>query len=64
MTETVSSAVLTTGETYTGNQQFKGMGLARSCCLCATHKSQLGGTLRFVLGGRNWVCAKHPKVSK
>ena len=64
MTETVSSAVLTTGETYTGNQQFKGMGLARWCAICGDHRSQLGGTIRFVLGGRHWVCVKHKKATK
>jgi hypothetical protein len=64
MTDPYSSAVLTTGEMYTGNQQFKGMGISRWCCLCAKHKDQLGGSIRFVLGGRNWVCSKHPKVEK
>jgi hypothetical protein len=59
-----TTAMLTTGEPYTGNQMFKGMGTARWCALCGTHKQQLGGTIRFVLGGRNWVCSMHKKVSK
>jgi hypothetical protein len=58
------TAMLTTGERYTGNQQFKGTGLTRWCALCGTHKSQLGGTLRSLFGGRHWVCVKHPKVVK
>lgn len=37
------------------------VGLARWCAICGTHKPQLGGTLRHVMGGRNWVCALHAK---
>ena len=50
--------------TAADNPQFKGVGIVRWCALCGTHKPQLGGTLRQVLGGRHWVCSKHPKVTK
>lgn len=45
----------------TGNQQFKGLGIVKWCAICGAHRSQLGGTIQAVLGGRHWVCAKHPK---
>ena len=49
------------GTYYTGNQQFAGTGVTKWCCLCGTHRLQLGGTLRHVLGARQFVCARHPK---
>jgi hypothetical protein len=49
------------GTTYTGNQQFKGLGIVKWCALCGSHKSQEGGGLRTVFGSRHWVCAKHKK---
>lgn len=55
-------ATLTTGEEYTGIQQYAGIGIVRWCAMCGVHKPQLGGTMRHVFGVRNWVCAKHPKV--
>lgn len=36
--------------------------IRRWCALCGTFESQMGGTLRHVLGGRHWVCVKHKKV--
>ena len=59
-----STGVMTDGTPYLGNQQFKGIGTVRWCAICGTHKSQLGGTLQHVMGGRNWVCVKHKKVAK
>lgn len=56
-------AKLTTGEAYTGNQQYQGVGVVRWCAICGVHKPQLGGTLRHVFGVRNWVCVKHKKVA-
>ena len=34
-----------------------GMTVMRMCNGCANPKTQLGGGIRFVLGGRRWVCA-------
>ena len=48
----------------TGNAQFAGRGIVKWCALCGTHKPQLGGGLHFVLGGRQWVCAAHPRAVK
>lgn len=47
-----------------GNTQFVGNGVVRRCALCGVHKPQTGGTLRFVLGGRHWVCVKHAKTKR
>lgn len=47
-----------------GNTQFVGGGIVKWCAICGNHKPQLGGTTRFVLGGRHWVCSKHPKAGK
>lgn len=55
-------ATLTTGEEYVGNQQYKGSGIQKYCALCGCHRNQLGGSIRFVMGGRHWVCQRHPKV--
>lgn len=37
--------------------------LNRWCALCGTHKPQRGGTTKWVMGGRHFVCAKHKKAS-
>lgn len=58
----VYPATVTTGEEYTGNQQFKGMGLTRSCALCGQHRPIGGGFLKHCFGGRHWVCSRHPKA--
>lgn len=58
------TAKLTNGEDYEGIQEYRGMGSSRWCALCGTHKPLLGGFLKHVMGGRHWVCAKHPKPSK
>ena len=57
----VYPATMRDGTEYTGNQQFAGMGVVKWCAICNNHKSQLGGTIRQVMGGRHWVCAKHAK---
>lgn len=33
------------------------MSVMRMCNGCGNPKTQLGGGIRFVLGGRRWVCA-------
>lgn len=38
--------------------------LARWCAICGVPRPQLGGSLRAILGGRHWVCSKHPKAPK
>jgi len=55
-------ATMTTGELYEGNQQFAGTGITKWCALCGKHKTPGGGFLKFVLGGRHWVCSLHPKA--
>jgi hypothetical protein len=55
----VYPARLTTGEEYTGIQQFQGMGTVRWCCICGVFKEQLGGTVKHRMGGRNWACKLH-----
>ena len=55
-------ARVTTGEMYTGNQQFKGSGIQKYCALCGSHRNQLGGTIQRVMGVRTWVCQRHKKV--
>lgn len=57
-------ATLTTGKEYTGNQQFSGCGIQRYCPVCACHRNQLGGTMRQYQGIKQWLCARHPKVTK
>lgn len=64
MSDALTRGRLTTGETYTGNQQFAGAGQQRYCGLCGTHKPHAGGHIRMVLGLRTWVCSRHPKVGK
>lgn len=56
-----SLARMKDGSVYQGNQQFKGTGIVKWCAICGIHRPQLGGTTRFVLGGRHWVCSKHKK---
>ena len=36
--------------------RYLGMNIVKWCALCAKNKPQLGGTLRFVMGGRHWIC--------
>ena len=55
-------ATLTDGTEYTGNQQYKGAGIQRYCPVCGCHRNQLGGTIQRVMGLRQWVCVRHPKV--
>lgn len=55
-------SMLTTGEKYTGNQMYAGNGVTRFCALCGDHKLMIGGHLKHVMGLRQWVCGKHPKV--
>jgi len=55
----VFPAKMIDGTEYSGNQQFKGNGIVRWCAICGSHRQQLGGTIKFVLGGRQWVCEKH-----
>lgn len=40
---------------YTGNQQFAGTGLHRSCVKCNQHRPTLGG--RTQRGTKLWTCA-------
>ncbi len=42
------------GGYYSGNQQFAGCGLKRSCGRCSKHVQVLGGGKRAPYG---WVCA-------
>ena len=46
----------------TGNTQYAGAGIVKWCAICGAHKPQAGGFIRLVLGGRHWVCNKHPKA--
>jgi hypothetical protein len=48
--ETTSKAKLTTGEAYSGNQQFAGNGTQRSCGKCGKHKA-VGGMKKHRLFG-------------
>lgn len=64
MSSDIPTARLTTGEMYTGNQSFQGLGVVKWCAICGTHKEQGGGHIKHVMGGRHWVCKKHPKVVK
>lgn len=59
--ERMPQARVTGGAIYSGNNEYKGLGMARWCALCGTHKSQLGGTIRHIYGGRHWVCKMHKK---
>lgn len=52
------------GSLYEGNQQYMGIGIVKWCALCGVHRAQDGGHIRFVLGGRHWVCMRHPKLKK
>ena len=45
-------------------QQFKGNGIQRWCAICACHRATGGGTVRWVMGGRHWVCARHKEIQK
>lgn len=62
MQEEERKSMLTNGEEYVGNQEFAGLGKMRWCALCGCHRHHSGGHIKFVLGGRNWVCARHPKA--
>lgn len=57
-------AMMQNGEPYTGNQMFQGMGVAKWCAKCQTHRSVGGGQIIPILGGRHWVCSMHPKKVK
>lgn len=54
-----SKALVKEGEMYEGNQEYAGLGIVKWCALCKVHRSQLGGTVRKLFGGRHWVCSKH-----
>lgn len=43
---------------------FAGMGTQRWCALCGCHRPYSNGSIRLVLGSRNWVCSKHNKGEK
>ena len=43
---------------------FLNTNIKKWCAICGTHKPQLGGTIKQVLGGRHWVCSQHQKVTK
>ena len=45
-----------------GNNQFKGNCIVRWCAVCGTHRPQLGGRMKPVMGGTHWVCARHTKA--
>ena len=47
--------------TLQGNQQFKGMGISRWCALCGCHRGVTGSYFQLCFGGKNWVCAQHPR---
>lgn len=64
MTPVVTYALQKMEGTPKGNTQFIGSGIVKWCALCGVHKPQTGGTLRFVLGGRHWVCVKHAKTKR
>ena len=64
MSSSTHPGTLTTGEPYTGNQQFKGFGVQRWCPICGCHRTIGGGSMRRVLGLKQWVCQQHPKVAK
>jgi hypothetical protein len=64
MTPVVTYAHAKATPSAAGNTQYTGGGIVKWCALCGVHKPQLGGTLRFVLGGRHWVCIKHSKTKR
>lgn len=62
--EYVRTPRLTTGELYTGNQQYQGLGVVKFCPKCNEHRSVGGGHMANVMGGRHWICSMHPKKLK
>lgn len=58
----VYPATMTDGTEYVGNQQFVGNGIQKWCAQCGTHRPQGGGFTKAILGGRHWVCSRHPKA--
>ena len=46
---------------HEGNEHYKGNGGVKWCALCGTHRPPLGGSVQYVLGGRQYCCALHPK---
>ena len=57
-------SLTTTGEEYTGNQQFKGSGIQRYCPLCGCHRTIGNGSIQRVMGIRQWTCQKHTQGGK
>ena len=54
---------MTTGEPYTGIQQYKGMGQQKWCPLCGEHRPQgLGWKIKFVGGLRTLTCPRHQEA--
>lgn len=56
-----TTARLTTGEAYKGNQQYYSGGVQRYCALCSEHRYQGGGSMRRIFGMNQWVCKMHSK---
>ncbi len=48
---------------YEGHTQYKGMGVVKYCLICGCHRSQLGGFMKAIAGGRHWVCIAHKKAA-
>lgn len=42
-----------------GIQTYKGVGVVKYCLICGCHRTQLGGFLKAIAGGKHWVCAQH-----
>ncbi len=51
-------------KTETGNSQFRGNGILRSCIKCGKHKPSEGGRYIKIAGSRHWVCPDHPLKAK
>ena len=51
------TARLTTGEVYSGVQEYAGRGVVRSCWKCSKHRPSAGGKEVKRGGVRMWHCA-------
>ena len=51
------TARLTTGEVYSGAQEYAGRGVVRSCIRCGKHRPSAGGRLIKRGALKHWHCA-------
>ena len=57
------SSVDSRAEESTGVTTYRGMGMMKWCAMCGCHRVTGDGRVAFVLGGRHWVCGRHPKAT-